>query len=391
MTDQDTDLPDLSPRQREYLAHLPASTPDVAERMDVAETTIEDFRNALAEKGVDLEYDRAANQWYIADERAPKLRRISTKHKTSKTREANTLIEEEERRLLRRLDRTDPLRTPPTSDPSAESFNAVLSDLHAGDLVEADDGTVLYDMDTFRESVQTFGQKCLKIRQLQSELTQFDDAYLWLLGDIATGEGIYEGQVYDIEAYLADQVTSSVEALYELAVTLADAFDTLQIRCVLGNHGRTRASGVSGQANTDLLTYRWLDDALRRDDVENVDLRVAEATHHMDAEMRDWTVHARHGQDWQKHVDKTARSEADWRGWREAHRYDIGLRGHWHNPSFDKVLNQFPVFTTPSPKPGGEFIERMGSPDVSDHRDLGWVFGSSDTRPVTWRYLIDDR
>ena len=386
-----TDTPDLSDRQREFLAQLPASTPAIAEAMGIAETTVENYRNKLRDKGIDLRYDREANQWYLADERAPKLRRISTKHKTSKTREANTLIEEEERRLLRRLDRTDPLRTPPVQDPADESFVAVLSDLHAGDLVEADDGTVLYDMDWFRESVRAFGEKCRHIRTLQSELVSFDDAYLFLLGDVATGEGIYEGQVYDIESYLADQVTESVGALYELAVTLADAFDTLQIRCVLGNHGRTRASGVSGQANTDLIVYRWLDDALRRDDVDNVDLRVAEATHHMNTQVRDWTVHARHGQDGQKHVDKTARSEADWRGWREAHRYDIGLRGHWHNPSFDKVLNQFPVFTTPSPKPGGEFIERLGSPDVSDHRDLGWVFGSSDTRPVTWRYLLDDR
>lgn len=385
------DLPELTDRQHELLAQLPASKQALADALGVQKTTIEGHLDRVRDRDIELEYDRDANQWFLADERAPKLRRISTKHKGTKTREANVLIEEEERRLLRRLKQTEPLRAPPTNEPDNESFVAVLSDLHAGDLVEAGDGTVLYDMDTFRQSVRTFGQEALGIKRLQSELVTFDDAYLFLLGDIATGEGIYEGQVYDIEAFLADQVTESVEALYELAVTFADSFDTLQIRCVLGNHGRTRASGVSGQANTDLLVYRWLDDALRRDDVDNVDLRIAEATHHMDTEVRDWDVHVRHGEDGQKHVDKTARSEADWRGWREAHRYDLGLRGHWHNPSFDKVLNQFPVFTTPSPKPGGEFIERLGSPDVSDHRDLGWVFGSSDTRPVTWRYLLDDR
>jgi len=386
-----TDTPDLTDRQKEILSHLPASKTTLGDQLGVKPTTVEGHLDRLRDRGIDLEYDRDANQWFLADDRASKLRRISTKHKTSKTREANELIEEEERRLLRRLERTEPLRAPATEEPSSESFVAVLSDLHAGDLVESDDGTVLYDMDRFQESVATFAEKSLQIRELQSELVTFDDCYLFVLGDIATGEGIYEGQVYDIEAFLADQVTTSVKALYELAVTLADAFGTLQIRCVLGNHGRTRASGVSGQANTDLLIYRWLDDALRRDDVDNVDLRIAEATHHMNTQVRDWRVHARHGQDGQKHVDKTARSEADWRGWREAHRYDIGLRGHWHNPSFDKVLNQFPVLTAPSPKPGDEFVERLGSPDVSDHRDLGWVFGSSDKRPVTWRYLLDDR
>jgi len=55
------------------------------------------------------------------------------------------------------------------------------------------------------------------------------------------------------------------------------------------------------------------------------------------------------------------------------------------------VLNRYPVFTAPSPKPGSEFIERMGSPDVSNRKHLGWVFGTSDDRRTTFEYLIDDQ
>jgi len=386
-----SDTPELTDRQREFIAHLPASTPEIAERMGVAETTVEGYRNAIREKGVGLEYDQSANSWYIADDRAPKLRRISTKHKGTKTREANELIEAEESILLRRLRRSEPLTTPPRENPGHESFVAVLSDLHFGDLVEDDQGTILYDTETARECVRTFTEKCLEIRDLEEQYTAFDDAHLFLLGDIATGEGIYEGQVHDLEAFLADQVTESVEALHELAVTLADAFDTLHVHCVVGNHGTIRASGVSKQANTDLIIYRWLDDALRRDDVDNVSMEIAEATHHLNTEVRGWRVHCRHGQDGQTHVDKTAASSRDWRGWREAHRFDLAMRGHYHTPSLDWVLNRYPVVTAPSPKPGSSYIERLGSPDVNDRKHLGWVFGVGDSRPMTFKRLLDDR
>jgi biotin operon repressor len=202
------DTPDLTTRQQEFLSLLPASSPEVAEEMSVSSTTVQNYREAIKEKGVELEYDREANQWYIADDRAPKLRRISTKHKGTKTREANELIEGEESILLRRLKRTEPLTTPPRSEPSHETFCCALSDLHFGDLVEADDGTVLYDMDQAREAVRTYGEQVLKIAEMQSELVDFDDCYLFLLGDNATGMSIYEGQHRDIEAHLGDQVTA---------------------------------------------------------------------------------------------------------------------------------------------------------------------------------------
>jgi predicted phosphodiesterase/DNA-binding CsgD family transcriptional regulator len=382
--------PDLSARQREFLAQLPASTSDIADAMGVAETTVEGYRNKLRDKGIDLRYDREANRWYIADERAPKLRRISTKHKATKTREANTLIESEESILLRRLERTEPTAVPAREHPSEETFCAVLGDLHFGDLVEADDGTVLYDIDEARRAVRTFTDQLLKIREMQSELVDFDDCYLFLLGDIATGMAVYEGQHHDIEAHLADQVTEAVQTLYQLVVTLADAFETVQVRCVLGNHGTDRAAASRG-ANTDLIAYRWLDDALRRSPASNIDIDIAEATHHMNCQVRDWRFHVRHGQDGQRHVDKTAASSRDWRGWREKHRYDVALRGHWHDPSVDYVLSRYPVITAPSPKPGAEFIERMGHPDVSQRKHLGWVFGTSDDRRTTFEYLIDDQ
>jgi len=65
----DTTEPDLSdaPRLQELLEQLPASTSEIATAMDVANTTVESYRNRLEEvHGIDLEYDRGANEWYRA-------------------------------------------------------------------------------------------------------------------------------------------------------------------------------------------------------------------------------------------------------------------------------------------------------------------------------------
>jgi biotin operon repressor len=384
-----SDTPDLTERQKELLSHLPASTSDLAEHLDISETTVETHRNAIQEKGISLEYDRSANQWYLADDRAPKLRRISTKHKQTKTREANEIIETEESILLRRLERNAPLTAPPREDPDSESFVAILGDLHFGDVVETDQGDVLYDMEAATDAVETFAEKVCRIKRLESEYTKFDDCHLILLGDLATGTHIYSGQVHDIEAFLAEQVTEATQALLDLVETLADAFATVQIHGVLGNHGLDRASAARG-SNTDLIVYRWLDDSLRRIDVPNVSLNIAESTHHLNTTIRDWSVHVRHGQDGRPHVDKTSRSESDWRGWREKHRFDLAVRGHYHTPGLDWVLNRYPVISAPSPKPGGEFVERMGAPDVSQRKHLGWCVGVGDDRPLTFKRLIDD-
>lgn len=382
------DTPELTDRQREVIAALPESKPEIAGRMGVRPTTVEDHINAIKDKGIDLRYDRQGNQWFIADDRAPKLRRISTKHKTTKTREANLLIEEAETVLLRRLRQNEPLQAPPRGSGDATML-VTLGDLHFGDLVEDDRGNVLYNTKTAKECVETFAKKVIRIAEDAYE--DFDDCHLVLLGDIATGEGIYEGQVHDIESHLAQQVTDSVQALYDLVTTLADYFDTVQISAVMGNHGEIRASGVSKQANCDLIVYRWLDDALRRSAIDNVQIDIAEATHHLNTEIRGWRLHIRHGQDGKKHVDATSSSESEWRGWLDAHDYDFAVRGHFHVPSVQYVLNHYPVLTTPSPKPGDEFVERLGSPDTSETKNLGWVCGVDDDRPLAFERIIDDQ
>jgi len=272
------DLPELTDKQQALINTLPASSHEIATQLGISKSTVSDHRANLREKGVDIRKDDDAGQWFLASD-AQQLRNISTTHKQSITKEATALIEEEKKTLMRRLRATEPLQADPSETPGKETFNVILSDVHFGDVVEKefwDDDKGEYQTHKFYDSqqaadmVRRVGEKALQIRRLMSELVDFDDCVLYILGDIATGEGIYPGQHKHTEMGLNEQVEESVTALYQLCTTLADEFETLQIRAIPGNHGTDKPSAAIG-ANTDVLTYGWLDDRLRDSGYDNVD------------------------------------------------------------------------------------------------------------------------
>lgn len=390
---------DLSERQRDFISVLPANTDEIARKMSISPSTVHDHKSNLKSKGVDIRKDSDASVWFLADSNSKQLRSISTRHKQSITKEATGIIEEEKKTLMRRLRRSEPLQAEPRETPGNETFCMVLGDLHFGDIVEKEywdeeNGEYVthkvYSSEIAAEKVATFAQKALKIRDMMEQVTGFDDCALFLLGDIATGLSQYDGQWQDVDAGLNEQVEQSVSALYQLIQTLAEAFETVQVRGIPGNHGTAKPSAALG-VNTDVITYSWVDDRLRDSGVDNVDLRYAEQHTNLNTVIRGWRVHLRHGEDSMSHIDKTSRSESDWRGWRDENKFDLALKGHHHCPSWDKVMNKYPVITTPSPKPGAEFASKIGSPDVSQTLDLGWCFGMSDDRRMTWQYLLDDQ
>lgn len=396
MTD---DLPDLTDREREVLSTFPTDKHALAERFDISPNTAKGYVERLRGKGVDIAYDRDAGQYFLADERSGQLRSLSTRTKQSITREVSEYVQDEQATLFRRLRRTEPLKADPVSRDGHESLGLILGDTHFGDVIEKeywDDEageyvtSHVYDAEIAAESVATFGEKALYIRDLMSSVATVDDCYLYLLGDIATGEGIYERQHRDTHLALNEQVEESVSALFQLIRTLAEEFATVQVRGVPGNHGTDKPSAAIG-VNTDLLTYSWVDDRLRDAGFANVDFRTSQTHEFLNTTARGWRFHVRHGHDEHEHVDETAASSRDWRGLIDEFEFDAAMKGHHHSPSYHKVLNKYPVFAAPSPKPGDEFASRIGQPDVSRHRDLGWAFGISDDRPVTWQFLLDDR
>jgi hypothetical protein len=388
----DADLPALDDNQRAVIAALPATTEELSATLNCDPDAALAALDRLRDDGIAVRYDAGSSKHILADERSQQLRSQSHLSLSAKTKRAKAHLREEQA-LLDRLPSTDPLSIGDWDPaPETETMLAAISDLHFGDVVTDDRGRTVYDADTAHEAADRFAEKV--IQNARQWGATFDECVLAILGDIATGTEIYKTQKNDIGDLLSQQIQDGSQALTRIATTLREHFDVLRIRAVVGNHGFQSPSAARG-SNTDLTCYYWMQDALRREGYDDVDILIAENTHHLNFEIRGWDVHIRHGQDPQQQVDETARSEADWRGWRDKHQFDLALRGHHHVPSLHWVLNRYPVVTTPSPKPGGEFADRIGDPDASAPADiraeqkLGYCLGVSNERRITDSRMTD--
>lgn len=390
------ETPELTERQREYVSHLPASTPAIADAMGIAQTSVEDHRNAIKEKleGSDtnarLEYDRSSNQWALVGEHSGSVRRLSTQAKQTITKRANEYRTEMEARLLRRLpDDVEPLTAIPQPTPGTEDMVLAFGDLHIGDSVETEHGEVFNPLVAAKDCL-AITRRTLQVREMLGAMVDIENIHVFYNGDMITGMDVYDGQAFKIKMGLADQLALGVELLWQQLTTFANEFETVTVTCTLGNHGRDRGSYSSEQANQDLNCYRWLADRLRAAGHENIDFHISGGEHSVTRDVRGHTYLHRHGQHEQVHADATARSQADQRGLLYANDFDVQIRGHYHQERKESVLNAADVVTTPSPKPGDEFAELIGQPDCSEHRRLAKVWRVSDKRPMIGETTIDD-
>jgi len=153
------DTSDLTERQRELIHHLPADKQALSDRLNIAGTTVKDHIAALRDRGVEIRYDTQNGVYALADQ--AKVRRVSTKHTGTKTREANNFITEIERTILRRLEGSDDLIAPQNPTPGNEDMVLHFTDLHIGDVVEDQTGTEIYNTEIAKGVVDTVTKQTL--------------------------------------------------------------------------------------------------------------------------------------------------------------------------------------------------------------------------------------
>lgn len=387
---EQSDLGDITDKQREVIHHLPADSHTLSDSLGVTASSVKDRIATLRDNGVSVKYDHGANQYFLPDQ--PKVRRVSTKHTGTKTREANNYITEVERTILRRLEKNPELVAPQEPTEGNQDLVLHLTDLHIGDRVEDETGAEVYNTRIAQKVVGHVTQEVLNEAESRSNV-EFDTLHVLYGGDMITNENLYDGQAFDIEAMLADQMSAAVNSLTLQLKSFANVFDTVNVVYQPGNHGKTRASGVSKQANMDLVTARWIDDRLRESDFDNINFTTSEATWYRTFGLRGgkWSGFLTHGQDSLKHVDSTGASSRDWRGWLNEFGFHVALRGHYHETRIENVQNGPLVVESPSPKPSDEWVSRIGYGSVGGHnKRLATVFGVSDSRPVEWSKFIDD-
>lgn len=383
-------MDELSDRQIELINHLPASGPQLADELNITTSTIHDHVAEIRSNGYEIPYNDAVNLY--TPPRDLELPPDNSKTDTQVTREANEFITSAEAAISRRLENSPELITTQQPEQGNEDMLLHVTDLHIGDRVTDDTGEVIYDPDIAIDVMKHISKKTLKLRELMSNVATFDTIHVLYGGDQITNENLYSNQAHEIAVKLADQMSAAVEVMTQQLKSFAEEFETVNVVCQPGNHGKIPTSGASKQANMDLVCYRWVNDRLRESKHSNINFQSPNPSWYQTFELRggEWTGFLIHGKDSLEHIGTDAGRNL-WRGWLNEHEFDVGYRGHFHECKREPVQNGPMIYESPSPKPATAWASRIGKGSANPpHKRLATVHGVSDTRPVTWEFVIDD-
>jgi len=400
-----TDLPDLSDvepegepepsdltgRERVVVSELQsgATLDELAEELDERQSVVTQHIRDVKQQGWQVYIDEDTET--VAIEGDQPLR--SSEHTGTRTRKANKWWELSHNKLVREF---RGLATP-TADMEGTTGNedwvTHLTDLHAGDIVRDDNGEVVYETESIPDVVEYVTEQSLNLARKHN--STYDTAHLLWGGDFVTSEGIYEGQFEDLDAWLDKQHEILIDPLIAQLKAFSAEFDTVQVVCQVGNHGQNRASGTSRQANSDLILYKSIRNTVAQlrehaGLLENVEFTIGSATAYKNFTMRGGAIkgHLRHGQHRRPQAETSARKK-EWQGTLLDHDFDLAYMGHYHI-SGRIPWDGPPVIVSPSPKPAGEFVEKIEGKLPGDYQGVATVFGVSD-QGITGVYPVDTR
>ncbi|WP_049979376.1 hypothetical protein [Halolamina rubra] len=387
----DPDESELTDRERYVARELQtgATVESLADDLDERESIVVEYLRDLKRQGWEVYVDETAE--HVAIEGDHTLR--SSEHKGTRTRKANRWWESRHNALARRFKALDDPTAELEATPGREDWVTHLTDLHAGDYVRQDDGEVVYKTAIVPDVIDYTTEQSIYLAEKHG--AEYDVAHLLWGGDMVTNEGIYEGQFEDLDSWLDEQVDVLHDPLLRQVKAFSNRFDTVNIVCQAGNHGDMRASGTSKQANADLLVFKSIRNtvaAFQReyDDLQNVNFAIGQARGYRNFPMRggQLTGHLRHGEDRDPQASTSARLK-EWMSTLLEHDYDIAYLGHHHVTGMIPWDGP-PIVATGSPKPSGEFVERLGVGVPSRYQSIATVHGVSDDG-ITGFYPVDDR
>jgi len=294
------------------------------------------------------------------------------------TRDANEYLVELEKTVKDAKQELGPLNAD-LDEPVREGNQSLVlhrGDDHFGAVVEDEKGTILFDSDTAEERVRDYFTDAIRIAREKD--ADFDSVVLLMGGDIVTNEAIYEGQAYDIDATIDEQVSRATTVYMEQIQRLSDEFPMVKVVCQHGNHGEFRGKGQSKGANADDIIYNQLELMGHREDLENVCFVMSERANYVNFNIRDHNAHLRHGHNVKTHVG-TSSPQRDWRGYLHNHGFDIAYRGHYHNHRVENVMG-VPIVMAPSIMPPGSHEEELAV--FGDA--MSYVHGATDETPFAW-------
>ncbi len=312
-------------------------------------------------------------------------RRDDSQTKRSVTEDANQYLMELEETVKEAKKELGPLN-PHLTEPLREGGQSIVlhrGDDHFGAVVQDEKGVVQFDSDIAEARVRNYFTDAISIANNRE--AEYDSCVLLLGGDIVTNEAIYEGQAYEIDETIDQQIARATTVYMEQIERISERFEMVKVVCQHGNHGEFRGKGQSKGANADDIIYNHLELMSHREDLENVRFVMSERANYTNFSIRGHKGHLRHGHNVKDHIG-TSSPQRDWRGFLHNHDFDIAYRGHYHNHRVENVLG-VPIIMAPSIMPPGSHEE-----ELSIFGDaMSYVHGATDDNPFAWVEYINYR
>lgn len=245
---------EFEPSVHNQIYHSPSckrKAENTARRKAMTEEIAEAVTRSVAPAYLELEDE---DQIDFLRKEVLRLSKLSEKHKTAK----NELVEAVYQAAYDAFSDVSIPEVPmPSKDPRTadeEVAVAVCADWQLGKL------TPTYSSDMCRERIDLFGDKIIRITNMQRADHPVRHIRIWLLGDIVEGEEIFPGQSHLVDSGLYRQVgVNGPEILRDLILKLLTEFETIHVVGVIGNHGSVggnRRRDYNGETNMDRLLYK---------------------------------------------------------------------------------------------------------------------------------------
>jgi hypothetical protein len=247
--------------------------------------------------------------------------------------------------------------------------------------------TVTYGITTLSKRMELFADKVIEITGIQRQDHPVKEAVLMLGGDMVEGLGIYESQIYEIEAHLFEQLFECARIIEKLVRTLAQNFEQVRVVCEFGNHGRIGKYGVMPKGdNVDRMAYRIVED--RTKDIAHVTWQQSDNWYQHFA-IGNYRVLLVHGDEVRTYSGTPLfgilRRVSAWAAG-VVPTFEDCYMGHWHNPISATIGNGNRVFITGSPESGNAYAAEHLAAQARPSQRLHFI--DPEKGRVTGEYVV---
>lgn len=403
-------MTNLTTNQRKAVEAMPATAKEIAEELGYASTSgVYDLLRRASTRDPSYLFDSdhngvwsyqrvASDGGSVAANPDPVTHRVPTARKQVVTKAANDFLSELEFDLRTRLVEYEPVRADLPIRTGGLDMVMFRTDDHFGstetDVNFEGNPVEIFNSEIAAERVfQHLDQFIEWKRELEAVGNTIDTAHLLMNGDHITGEDIYPGQGFEVDATLREQVRTASAVYVDVIRELAAEFPAVQVVCQHGNHGELRTGSQSNQANADDLMFDAIDLALRQSDLGNINFITNHISTHTEFQMRGHRGYIRHGQSGLGHIG-TNSGVKRWQSWLQESidrhgdtGWDVGYWGHFHELKIEPVAGR-PVLMGGTLQPAGDYENSIG---IAPGRPGAWCHTVSDDealaqlRPVYFR------